>query len=67
MENVSTSNRINNIDDEKFKNIVTYNINPKSLTIAGLYGYVNHLTNEWNDGIIGRIFKDNSEKNTRQF
>lgn len=67
MNNIATKNRFANIEDDQYRLIINYYINPKSLNIAGLYGYVNHLTNEWNDGIIGRIFKDNSEKNNKEF
>ena len=33
-------------------------VNPKSVPINNLYGYVNFHTNDWNDGIIANIVKD---------
>jgi dynein heavy chain len=33
-------------------------VNPKSVSINYLYGYINLLTNEWNDGIAAKIIRD---------
>ena len=39
-----------------------FKLNPKSISINYLYGYVNLLTNEWNDGIAAKIIRDASEE-----
>jgi len=39
------------------KIVNTYTLNPKSVTMNELYGYVNLLTNEWSDGIVAKIVR----------
>lgn len=39
------------------RNIILSKLNPKSVSINNLYGYVNNLTNEWNDGIVANIVR----------
>ena len=64
---IQSENKIKVIDDERFK-IVKHNVvNPKSMSIQRLYGFVNLLTNEWNDGIIGKIFKQNSKESLFEY
>ena len=38
-----------------------FKINPKSISINYLYGYVNLLTNEWSDGIMAKIIRDSGD------
>jgi dynein heavy chain, axonemal len=33
-------------------------LNPKSVSMNDLYGYVNVMTNEWSDGIVAKIVRD---------
>ena len=47
--------------DKKLEPIVCATVNPKAITINNLYGYINLMTNEWNDGIIGKIFREAEE------
>lgn len=35
-----------------------FKLNPKSVTMNELYGFVNVLTNEWTDGIVAKIIRD---------
>ena len=39
-----------------------FKVNPKSISINYLYGYVNLLTNEWNDGIAAKIIRDAADE-----
>ena len=45
------------IDDPNIKPIILFKLNPKSMSLNNLFGYVNLLTNEWNDGIIANIMR----------
>ena len=35
-------------------------MNPKSVTMNELFGYTNLMTNEWNDGIVAYIIRQNA-------
>ena len=39
--------------NEFYKPVHTYILNPKSITMGELYGEVNNLTLEWKDGLMG--------------
>ncbi|KAG5463924.1 hypothetical protein LSCM1_00097 [Leishmania martiniquensis] len=41
----------------KFAEVKTYCLNPKSITMAQLYGGFDEATGEWRDGIIGELFR----------
>jgi len=41
-------------------------VNPKSVSLNSLFGSINSLTNEWNDGIIGSIVKDSVENEMKE-
>ncbi|KAG5489970.1 hypothetical protein JKF63_00089 [Porcisia hertigi] len=41
----------------KFAEVHTYCLNPKSVTMAQLYGGFDEATGEWRDGIIGEVFR----------
>ncbi|MHA2024048.1 MAG: AAA family ATPase [Candidatus Thorarchaeota archaeon] len=45
------------IDNYYYKNINIYKLNPKSVTMNELFGYVNVMTNEWADGIVANIVR----------
>eukprot|EP00828_Plagiopyla_frontata_P006289 TRINITY_DN1271_c0_g1_i2.p1 TRINITY_DN1271_c0_g1~~TRINITY_DN1271_c0_g1_i2.p1 ORF type:complete len:1883 (-),score=297.33 TRINITY_DN1271_c0_g1_i2:372-6020(-) len=45
------------IDNYYYKNITIYKLNPKSVSMNELFGYVNVLTNEWADGIVANIVR----------
>ena len=61
MGSISSELKVAGKEDEIYKAINKFVVNPKSMSIEGLYGYVNLLTNEWNDGIIGKLVKDSVE------
>lgn len=46
---------------DEFTDLKLWTINPKAYSFNELYGYVNIHTNEWNDGIAGKLFKDSTE------
>jgi hypothetical protein len=41
-------------------------VNPKSVSINYLYGYINLLTNEWNDGIAAKIIRDAIDESSEE-
>jgi dynein heavy chain, axonemal len=41
----------------RFSEVKTHCLNPKSITMAQLYGGFDEATGEWRDGIIGEIFR----------
>lgn len=40
------------------RRIFVETMDPKAVTAAELYGYVNQLTREWKDGVLSRCFRD---------
>jgi dynein heavy chain len=67
MTSIASENKTNTVEDDRYRLVRTQTTNPKSISIQGLYGYVNSLTNEWNDGIIGKIAKDCSIENQLEY
>ena len=45
------------IEDYYYKYINIFKLNPKSVSMNELFGYVNVLTNEWADGIVANIVR----------
>ena len=45
------------IENYYYKYINIYKLNPKSVSMNELFGYVNVLTNEWADGIVANIVR----------
>ena len=41
------------VENPNYRNVKIQTINPKSITIDELYGSVNSMTLEWNDGLLG--------------
>lgn len=41
-----------------------FKVNPKSVPYNNLYGYINLLTNDWNDGIIASLVREAVEDQT---
>ena len=46
------------IENYQYKPIQLIKLNPKSVAMNDLYGYVNVMTNEWSDGIVAKIVRD---------
>jgi len=44
--------------DYYHKQVHTYTLNPKSISMNELFGYTNLLTNEWTDGIVAKLVRD---------
>lgn len=46
------------LEDYWYKKVEFFKLNPKSINMNNLYGFVNVLTNEWTDGIVAKIVRD---------
>lgn len=59
-----TLNSLTKIDSKKFPAVKYEILNPKSVTLNELYGWVDRSTMEWNDGVLStmmsRLCKDES-------
>jgi dynein heavy chain len=44
--------------DNKFENVQTFIMNPKSITMGELYGETNEFTQEWQDGLASQIMRE---------
>jgi len=44
-----------------------FKVNPKSVPINNLYGYINLHTNDWNDGIVASLVREAVEDQTKNF
>lgn len=47
----------NEFKNPRFAEVVTYHLNPKSITMSQLYGGFAEATGEWTDGMIGELFR----------
>lgn len=54
---LGTLNRLSGTLPEKFVSAKTFPINPKSLSLAELYGEFNIATNEWADGVLSNVMR----------
>lgn len=43
------------IENQYYRPVRTYILNPKSVTLGELYGEVNPYTLEWKDGLLGKM------------
>ncbi|CUG87367.1 Hypothetical protein, putative, partial [Bodo saltans] len=43
--------------EERFAEVKTHILNPKSITMSQLYGGFDEATGEWRDGLIGELFR----------
>ena len=47
----------NELGEERFNEVWTYELNPKSDTMSQLCGGFDDATGEWRDGLIGELFR----------
>ena len=45
------------INDDNYRPVSTYVLNPKSMTLGELYGEMNPFTLEWKDGLLGIMMR----------
>ncbi|KEG11834.1 dynein heavy chain [Trypanosoma grayi] len=45
------------MNQERFAEVRVHSLNPKSITMAQLYGGFDDATGEWRDGLIGELFR----------
>ena len=50
-----------------FQNVISETINPKSLTMAQLYGAVDMISFEWTDGIASTLFREYAKDQSDDF
>ena len=42
----------------EYDKVNVFGINPKSITLEMLYGFNDETSNEWNDGVIAKVFRE---------
>ncbi|XP_025191999.1 LOW QUALITY PROTEIN: dynein heavy chain 6, axonemal-like [Melanaphis sacchari] len=47
----------NKIEEQYYRPVKIYQLNPKAITMSELYGEVNLLTMEWRDGLLGKFIR----------
>ena len=57
LKNTQTKLYNNKINDDYYRPVRTYVLNPKSVTLGELYGEMNPLTLEWKDGLLGIMMR----------
>lgn len=46
------------VEEQYYKPVNIYPLNPKAITMTELYGEVNLLTMEWRDGLLGKFVRE---------
>ena len=57
LQHAMTELRQRNTPDDRFQNVETKVLNPKSITMGELYGEVNPISQEWTDGLASKIMR----------
>lgn len=57
----------NNIEEQYFRPVKIYLLNPKAITMSELYGEVNLLTMEWRDGLLGKFVRETVQTTEEEF
>ena len=52
---MKTLNKLNEKDSNKYPKVKLEILNPKSVTINELFGFVNASTMEWNEGVLSSM------------
>ncbi|VDP80672.1 unnamed protein product [Echinostoma caproni] len=52
-------NEMAKVEDSGFEKVLDFPLNPKSLSLGELYGEFNLSTNEWSDGVLSSLMRQN--------
>lgn len=58
---------INKVEEQYFRPVKIYSLNPKAITMGELYGEVNLLTMEWRDGLLGKFVRETAQTTKEEF
>ena len=58
LQHAMTDLRSRNSPDQRFQDISTKVLNPKSISMGELYGEVNEISQEWTDGLASKIMRN---------
>lgn len=57
----------NKVEEQFYKPVKIYQLNPKAVSMSELYGEVNPLTMEWRDGLLGKFVRETVESKKEDF
>jgi dynein heavy chain len=57
LKNTQTKLCDDKLNDDYYRHVRTYVLNPKSVTLGELYGEMNPFTLEWKDGLLGIMMR----------
>lgn len=51
----------NKVEQQYYRPVKIYTLNPKAITMSELYGEVNLFTMEWRDGLLGKFVRETAQ------